>query len=96
MKKSDIDNNWPLYWCLYDFERFTKNNAICEVSINLSQILSKCDSPTRNADSPTIYEPFEMDLELAVLNQRTVTLGSTPKLKIRSSFIPYTGTNKLI
>jgi phosphatidylserine decarboxylase len=90
LKKSDISNDWPINWSIYDFERFKKNNQICQINTSLSQIISKCASPLRNPHKPTAYTPVELEFELEVLNQRTVTLGSTPILKIECTFITYT------
>ncbi len=66
VKKSDLINNWPVRWCIYDFERFTKNNAICEVDIPIVALVQSCDKPMKNLNRPSIYNPVDMKVDLAI------------------------------
>jgi phosphatidylserine decarboxylase len=90
LKQNDIANNWPVKWCIYDFERFTKNNTICEADIPLSTLLGVCEKPVKHPHRPTPFNPVEYDIPLDVKNQRNIVEGSTPVLSIRVSYIPYT------
>ncbi|KAJ3256853.1 hypothetical protein HK103_005097 [Boothiomyces macroporosus] len=86
LKKDDLANDWPITWCIYDYERFHKNNAICESNSYLSSIIEKCDRPVKNPQGPTYYKPVYLDFEMT--NTKAIVLNP-PKLKIQCSYIPY-------
>jgi phosphatidylserine decarboxylase len=89
LKRGDIVNNWPVKWCIYDFERFTKNNAICEADIPLSTLLNACEKPIKHPHKPTAYNPVPYEINLEVKTQRNILQGSSPMLSTRVSYIPY-------
>ena len=66
LKKSDLQAGWPLNFNVYDFERFTKNNAICEVETHILSLIDSCENPVRHPNKPTIYPHSEMILDLKI------------------------------
>ncbi|KAJ3323599.1 hypothetical protein HDV06_001623 [Boothiomyces sp. JEL0866] len=88
LKKDDLANDWPITWCIYDYERFHKNNAICESNSYLSRIIEKCDKPAKNPQGPTYYQPVYLDIDMTVKNTKAIVINP-PKLIIQCSYIPY-------
>ncbi|KAJ3307445.1 hypothetical protein HDV03_000093 [Kappamyces sp. JEL0829] len=91
LKKSDLKSEWPLRFRIYDFERFTKNNAIAEIDCKIENLIDSCEKPIRNQNKPTLYPHSEMKVDLKIKNQRATVKESSslPYIIIHCSFIPY-------
>ncbi|KAJ2999433.1 hypothetical protein HDV02_002918 [Globomyces sp. JEL0801] len=92
IKEADLVSDLSMHWKILDYEKYHKNNDICEARTDLKTYLQSYKNVKQNKFGPTVYPMLNHKIDMIPVNELVIDkVALTTVLDlIESNFSPYT------
>ncbi|KAI8902950.1 phosphatidylserine decarboxylase-domain-containing protein [Globomyces pollinis-pini] len=85
IKEADLVSDLSMHWKILDYEKYHKNNDICEARTDLKTYLQSYKNVKQNKFGPTVYPMLNHKIDMIPVNGQSV---AKPTLNIRYHYVP--------